>query len=231
MNFFLTVIFLWDFIERSVIVSGKKHIACFYRSTEDTWVFYSFTLEEIILELFVKKWQSLRDNWVQNSLLQMRKLRPRARQKLAQGCTLLRHVLLKFPVCSQSSEWLNAVLLISLFFRKPCVEYLGEIRKEFLFPHIPPGLFKGRGGHVCKYFVNMFAFHNQVQFRQMMIYGTGNKLKSGKSWFSFSSVCFSYSILHYNASHFLWMVLALPVGKQHSSCNQRILKAYFLQLA
>ena len=30
-----------------------------------------------------------------------------------------------------------------------------DIRKESLFPYIPPGLFKGKGEQVFKYFVNM----------------------------------------------------------------------------
>lgn len=38
------------------------------------------------------------------------------------------------------------------------------------------------GMFVNKYFVNMLIFQNQKYFKQMMIYTTGDKLKSGEQW-------------------------------------------------
>lgn len=46
----------------------------------------------------------------------------------------------------------TVVLLVFLFFRKSC-----GCRKEFLFPYIPSGLFKGKSEQVCIYLVNMIC--------------------------------------------------------------------------
>ena len=164
----------------------------------------------------------------------MRKLRPRGAWGFAQGCTLLRYVLLKSPDCSQSSKELNIVLLISLFSTKPvyCTLWISvEIRKGFLFLYIPPGPFKGKGEHVCKYICKyLFSKMKSSSDRWWSMQQEIN-LSLGSHGYSFSSVCFNCETLHYNASVFLLVVRAPPVGKQQSSCSQRILKAYFLQLA
>ena len=78
------------------------------------------------------------------------------------------------------------VLPVFLFFRKPC-----GCRKEFLFPYIPSGLFKGKSEQVCIYLVNMSCC-----LKPNVVYTDDNLGKRGlsKTWrilVTFSTLCIS----------------------------------------
>lgn len=104
-----TVIFFREFIKFRVIMSGMEHMTLFYRKYY--WGYLDLLpLDELTLELFAKKWQNLRHDWVYNSQWQMRKLMPTERKELAQVALCWDMCLKKSLSCTQSSEWWNHCL-------------------------------------------------------------------------------------------------------------------------
>lgn len=111
-------------------------------------------LDKLILELFTKKWQNLEHHWVCSYYWQMRKLMPTGRKELAQVASV--------EICAcwnlwelYSKFWVVEPLSCYLFILQEnlCSE-LGGCRKEFSFPYIPSGLFRGKSEQVyifCEY--------------------------------------------------------------------------------
>lgn len=98
---------MWIIVIATYLMCHHAHLKCSRNVIQHhqhlTWFFFSqsspeisqlrvippgkkqslvFTLEEIILELFSKEWQSHRNNWVANSHLEMKKLRFRESRDL-----------------------------------------------------------------------------------------------------------------------------------------------------
>lgn len=114
-------------------------------------------LDKLILELFTKKWQNLRHHWVCSSYWQIRKLMPTERKELAQVALCWDMCLLKSLSYTQSSEWWNHCLIYLFILQENLCSELGGCRKEFSFPYIPSGLFRGKSEQVYIYFVNMIC--------------------------------------------------------------------------